>query len=170
MGIVGETHPSVIRVTVGAHQYFAFPEQIYGLVTPESGCGVDVAHGDALNDAFDDPAQGSDAIDELLTQLLGGEAVVDDHGTECLEGPAQPEVCHAGAGVSAADGTAMRAKGVTTAALRTRARRAFGFALCGAALADEAVATAKPVTMVSETAAAAKRRRADVVEEVEVMH
>ena len=66
---------------------------------------------------------------------------------------------------------AMRAAGVTTTALRTSAGRAFGFAFWVAAPADEAVATAKPVTMVSETdAAAMRRRREDVVEEDDVMH
>ena len=168
-GVIGETYPSVIGVPVGAHQHLTFPEQIDRLIAPEPHRGVDVAHGDAVHDSFDDPAQRSNAVDELLTQLFDRAVVADDHGTNCLEGPAQPEVCHAGAGVSANDGMAMRGAGVTTTALRTSAGRAFVFALV-AALADEAVAAAKPVTMVSETAATARRRRTGVaVEVVDVM-
>lgn len=51
-----------------------------------------------------------------------------------------------------------------------RARTGFALALLGAAVADDAVATAKPATIVSESAAAAIRRRAaDVVVVVEFM-
>lgn len=161
----------MIRIAVRADQDLAFPEQIDRFVTPEPRCRVDAAHGDALDNSFDRPRQRPDTGDEFSAQLVGGEVVADDHWTEGRKGPAQPEVCHAGAGVSAADGMAMRAAGVKTAALRTSAGRAFGFALSAAAPADEAVATVKPVTMVSETAAAAmRRRREDVAEEVDVMH
>ncbi len=166
--VIDQHHIAVIRIAVGADEEAAFPEQIDGFVAPHARGRVKGSDADALNHSLKNPAKRTKSLGECIVELCCGAPVVH-RGAKSLEGAAQPEVCHAGAGVRAMDGIATRATGVTTAALRAIAGRAF--ALRGAAVAEEAVATAKPATTVTESAAAAKRRRAGVaaVEEV-VMH
>ena len=159
----------MIRVAVGTTQEAAFPEQVDCLIAPQPTGRVKVADADALDDSFEHPTEGTNPLGERSMKLFCA-APVFDRGAEGLERSAQPEVCHAGAGVRTAEGIAMRAAGVATTALRASAGRVAIFALRGAALADDAVATANPATMVSESAVAARRRRAGVVTEEVVMH
>lgn len=151
----------MLTIAVGAFQELTLPEELDRFVTPEPAGGIEITGGNALNDGLNDPTEGSDSVGQRLMESPSPTRI----GRRGRRWVCQPEYCHAGAGIRAADETATGVTDFLTEVMT----RALGLARWGAAEADEVPATAKPATRAIEKPAAAARRRAEIRTVVEVV-